>query len=465
MLKKFFFAVCFLQMIGNLFAQSITQKLQKAFTVFASDPQLKHATSSLYVIDAKTGKVVFDKNSLVGLAPASTQKIITSVTAFELLGKDFRYETRFKVLGGQLGAIGGGDPTFGSWRFNSTKDTTLFDEIIKALKNKGIKQVLWLFLWDDETEKKIPGGWIYDDIANYYGAAPHKLNWHENQYDIVFIPGKKTGDDTKIDTAATFFWSNIRNRVKTGPPGSGDRAYAYYLWDTREVLVEGTVPAGVSRFKISGAHKMPSHWFNTMFNEYSKRAGFVTGDSVEYEYVVWPLNSNTQSDYLRSYNSPDYIHYSPTLDSIIYWFNKKSINLYGEALIKTFANKIAGVDNPDTGLALLTNFWKQKGLDKNELNMYDGSGLSPLNRVTTHAQVEILKYARTRDWFPYFYNALPEYNNMKMKSGTISDVKGFCGYHTSKNGKEYIFSFLVNNYNGPSSGLVNKMYRVLDELK
>ena len=28
---------------------------------------------------------------------------------------------------------------------------------------------------------------------------------------------------------------------------------------------------------------------------------------------------------------------SPALDSIIYWFNKKSINLYGEALIKTFA--------------------------------------------------------------------------------------------------------------------------------
>ena len=49
--------------------------------------------ASLYVIDAKTGKVVFDKNSQIGLAPASTQKIITSVTAFELLGKDYRYKT------------------------------------------------------------------------------------------------------------------------------------------------------------------------------------------------------------------------------------------------------------------------------------------------------------------------------------------------------------------------------------
>ena len=30
---------------------------------------------------------------------------------------------------------------------------------------------------------------------------------------------------------------------------------------------------------------------------------------------------------------------------------------------------------------------------------------------------------------------------------------------------EYIFSFLVNNYNGVPSALVNKMYKVLDVLK
>ncbi len=47
----------------------------------------------LYVIDAKTGKVVFDKNSQIGLAGASTQKIFTATTAFELLGKDYRYKT------------------------------------------------------------------------------------------------------------------------------------------------------------------------------------------------------------------------------------------------------------------------------------------------------------------------------------------------------------------------------------
>ena len=158
-------------------------------------------------------------------------------------------------------------------------------------------------------------------------------------------------------------------------------------------------------------------------------------------------------------------HYSPSLDSIIYWFNKKSINLYGEALIKTFAYEMKGFGSTASGVAIVKDFWKQKGIDEHELNISDGSGLSPQNRVTTHAQVEILKYAKAKDWFPSFYNSLPDYNGMTMKSGTIKDVKGFSGYHKAKDGTEYIFSFLVNNYNGSASGLVNKMYKLLDVLK
>ena len=89
-MKKFLFvAGCWLLVAGSS-AQSISPKLQKAFQQFENDSQLKHAISSLYVINAKTGQVVFDKNSQVGLAGASTQKIITASTAFELLGKDYQ---------------------------------------------------------------------------------------------------------------------------------------------------------------------------------------------------------------------------------------------------------------------------------------------------------------------------------------------------------------------------------------
>src|SRR5215510_16027358 len=92
-MKKLFLFVFSLWLVTSSFAQNNSQRIEKAYRQFESDSQLKHAISSLYVINAKTGEVVFDKNSQIGLAPASTQKIITAATAFELLGKDYRYKT------------------------------------------------------------------------------------------------------------------------------------------------------------------------------------------------------------------------------------------------------------------------------------------------------------------------------------------------------------------------------------
>jgi serine-type D-Ala-D-Ala carboxypeptidase/endopeptidase (penicillin-binding protein 4) len=459
-MKKMFLIGGYLLVVIGSYGQTETQKIKEAFQQFETDPQLKHAISSLYVIDAKTGKVVFDKNSQVGLAPASTQKIITSVTAFELLGKEYRYRTVFTGNSQTLYAASFGDPTLGSWRFKQTIDTNFFSAVIKGLQAAGIKSYEKLIVYDDPLDKIPPSGWITEDVGNYYGAGAHIFNWYENQYDLSFIPGKKTGDRAEIDTATTPEWWNILNTCETGLPGSGDNAYIYFIPASSFLAVRGTVPAGVKRFTISGADPFPYRRFFRSFEKYGTTKRFFSGQT-DQSGAIAPWK---QDDSALIKNAV-YTYYSPSLDSIIYWFNKKSINLYGEALIKTFAYEKNGISNTDSGVAIVRNFWKQKGLDKDELNIRDGSGLSPLNRVTTHAQVEILKYAKTKDWFPYFYNALPEYNAMKMKSGTISDVKAFCGYHKAKDGKEYIFSFIVNNYNGTSSAVVNKMYKVLDLLK
>src|SRR6185503_18053206 len=126
---------------------------------------------------------------------------------------------------------------------------------------------------------------------------------------------------------------------------------------------------------------------------------------------------------------------SPPLDSIVYWFMKKSINLYGEALIRTMAYEKTQTGTTEKGVELLRNFWAERGIDKGALNILDGSGLSPQNRVTTDAQVKALQYARTRPWYNSFYYAMPEYNGMKMKSGSIGGARAFAGYHTAKDGK------------------------------
>ena len=458
-MKKLFLVSCCCLVVAGSFAQTINRKLQTAFQQFEADSQLKHAISSLYVIDAATGKIVFDKNSQIGLAPASTQKIITSVTAFELLGKGYKYKTVFTGNSDRLYVAGFGDPTLGSWRYRQTKDSFLFQTFIDGLKKAGITKIKNLIVYDNYTDKILPGGWIYEDLANYYGAGAQNFNWHENQYDITFIPGKKVEDRTKIDTTLTPRWRELINNVKTGATGSGDNAYIYFLPQEEIMSIEGTIPMGVDRFSISGADPSPYKNFSYSFKSYAASVNFLSGD--KNSLMITPAFRFDSAVLKKAI----YTYYSPALDSIIYWFNKKSINLYGEALVKTFAYEKQGYGSTDSGVAIVKKFWKEKGMDEDELNICDGSGLSPLNRVTTHAQVEILKYARSKDWFPYFFDALPEYNGMKMKSGTIRDVKGFCGYQKSKDGKEYIFSFLVNNYNNSAGDLVRKMYKVLDNLK
>jgi serine-type D-Ala-D-Ala carboxypeptidase/endopeptidase (penicillin-binding protein 4) len=472
-MKKLLFVTKFWLLVTGTYSQTVSQNLQKAFQQFETDSQLKHAISSLYVIDAKTGQVVFDKNSQVGLAPASTQKIITSVTAFELLGKDYRYKTEFGYQGsiknrklyGRIYVSGSGDPTLGSWRYESTKELEFTKRIIKAIRGLKIDTAEYVMFVEDRKFEvsNIPDGWIWQDIGNYYGAGAGALNWRENQYDIVLRSGNNIGDNVEIANIRpyNYFSHEIESKATAAAKGSGDNAYIYMPLGNATSVIKGTIPISENRFVISGAIPDPAYEFQNRMMDTVKKTG------IAIVYDGFPM-FNIADDFPTVYSDKGTVfhtEYSPSLDSIIYWFNKKSINLYGEALIKTFAYEKQGFGSTDSGVSIVKKFWKQKGLDEDELNMYDGSGLSPLNRVTTHAQVEILKYAKTKDWFPYFYNALPDYNGMKMKSGTISDVKGFCGYHKAKDGKEYIFSFLVNNYSGKTSGVVGKMYKVLDELK
>lgn len=448
---------CFLPFV--LEAQSVSQKLQNAYVQFEKDPQLSHAISSLYIIDAKNGHVVFDKNSQIGLAPASTQKVITSVTAFELLGKDYKYKTTLNIEGklikeilhGNIIIHGSGDPTLGSWRWDATSEEKVIERFIFAIKKKGIKKINGsIILNTDRWEKQIePDGWIWQDMGNYYGAGSSGFNWRENQFDIFLKSGNKIGDPVEITGTKpdVLYHSKLESELSSAAVGTGDNAYVYMIPE----VIRGTIPVNEKRFTISASmFKAKDEFISTLNNRLA-----INGIIIENQ----PIKTAD--------SKPNIIHteFSPTLDSMIYWFNKKSINLYGEALMKTMAFEKTGFGSYSKAVELVQNFWQERGIDKSALNIYDGSGLSPMNRVTTHAQVAVLNFAKKQVWFPLLINSFPENNGMKMKSGTIRNVKGYTGYHIAKDGSEYIFSFLVNNYNGSSFAIVQKMFKVLDILK
>lgn len=458
-MKKLFIILCTLVLTGISHAQ-ISQRLKTAMNSFNNDNQLKYAISSLYVIDAATGETVFDQNSTVGLAPASTEKIITAATAFDILGTSYTYDTKFGIVsttnGKSLYIDPSGDPALGSWRWDDTKDVAFISRLKKALSDKGITQLESVIInaskWDYET---IPDGWIWQDIGNYYGAGAQPLNWRENQFDLILKSGPNQGDAVSVVKTTPYLYDyNIISKVTSGPKQSGDNSFLYHpSIGSKDGIITGTIPAGQNGYVVAGSIYDPANQFvKTIINNLK---GTVTFTGNDWSMVRKPV---TNVDWV-------YTNSSPKMSSLVYWFLRKSINLYGEALIKALALEKNGKATTDDGIKVLQNHWRSKGIDTDELHLYDGSGLSPQNRVTTHAEVTVLQYAKKQSWFKEYYEAFPLYNNMKMKSGTINRVKGFTGYQKSKDGREYIFSFVVNNYSGTQYSLVRKMYGVLDVLK
>lgn len=451
------------------FAQSPVQKLEQAFQTLQADPQAKYAITSICVLDGVSGKTIFAKNENIGVATASTLKTITSTTAFSLLGKDFQYQTTLAYSGsittdgtlkGNLIIIGGGDPTLGSWRYASSKENLVLSQWVKAIREAGIKKIEGGVIGDDTawSTQQTPDGWIWQDIGNYYGAGASALSWRENQFDLNLRANRSTGDVSVLKAVPAMPYLQIVNELKAGAEGSGDQVYAYLPPLGRSAYLRGTWALGISKSGISAS--LPDPAFDAAFRLQDTLRQLGISSSVEAisgrQLIAEKKTIPAITAKLNSISSPN-------LSQIVFWFNKKSVNLYGEHLLKTLAWKSGKEASTKNGAAVVVNYWAAKGIDRNALNILDGSGLSPGTRVTGSAMANILYQAQREPWFPDFYNSLPENNGMRLKSGTINDVSAFAGYYTDPAGRKYVIVINVNNYSG--SGINKKLFRCLDALK
>lgn len=451
---------------------SLSQKIQWAYERLLSDPQMNYASASLTVLNAENGQVVFSKNGNVGLAPASTLKTVTAATAFHLLGTEFKYETGLAytgtlsangILDGDVLIIGGGDPSLGSWRYDATQTKVVLSKWLEALQKLGIKEIKGSIIADDHLfgTQITPDGWIWQDIGNYYGGGATSLSWYENQFDVYFKPGAKVGDPvTMKQVVPDMPYLKLINEVKTGAAGTGDKVFVYAAPYSDLLYLRGTYALDLTK---PVAPAIPDPAFDVAYRLADTLKD--SGISLKQGITTW-----RRINLERPWSIPNYqIIYSqasPKFSELVYWFNRKSINLYGENFLKTFAWKQGKSITTTDGAAVLKNFWKEKlGIDPNSMNIGDGSGLSPANRITTLTMAKILQSAQKESWYAPFYESLPVYNDMKMKSGSIADVLAYAGYHKNRSGKQLVFSFIINNYNGSTSAIRQKMFKVLDELK
>lgn len=452
---------------GNIDTKEVRAELDK----IKAAAGMRNAQFGFALYDVETGKLLEKERENETLLPASTMKTVTSAAALSILGSEFKFKTVLEhtgnitngVLKGDVVIRGGGDPSLGSERYQWGTDMQSILAIwVKKLREKGIYQIEGDIIGDASIfeDALTPSTWVWSDIGNYYGAGACGLSFNENSYEIFFKPGKTVGSRAVfVRTHPPMPDIEFVNEMRTGSASSGDNGYVYGSQYTFLRYLRGTVPLG-DTFTIKGSIPDPA-----LFTAQCLRQALLT-DSIQVAGKATTLRHLL----LEGKQMPEnrvavYTHQSPPLKDIVYWLNKKSINLYAEHLVKMIGHTLLQDGSNESGTKAISEFWKGKGISVEGLQMNDGSGLSRYNGVTPSQLASMLRSNVAEPWFQDFFHSLPvaglagDPGTLKSmckgtaaegkvcaKSGYISRVRTYAGYVETRSGKRLSFAMMANNY-------------------
>lgn len=433
---------------------------------FFHTKSLKTASYSIYAMDAKTGEIICE-TAQKSLSTASVMKLVTTAVALEILGPDYTFSTSLAysgyidpqngTLNGNLILIGGGDPAFYSSFFEDHyKDC--FEQWIKQLKNSGIKKINGNLLIDlssmDRTS--IPGGWVWEDIGNYYGAGVSALSFGDNLYDIHFSSPKTEGKEVTIKKMnPEIDGLMLENRVRSSAI-PGDHTIVYGAPGSIHQCIEGTIPTGQSDFVVKAAMPDPPLVAGQTFLRKIKENKIQLSGGI----VRFPAEDNTKRTLLCT-------KLSPPLKDLIVPLNKESLNLFAEHLLREIGRKSSGEPSIAKGIEAYHQFCTDQGINTEGFFPVDGSGLSRSNALTSQTLVETLKYVYNSKQRELFLSALPIAGvdgtlrnsfkgtplekNVKAKTGSMARVRSIAGMLETKSKKTILFAILINNFDLTSS--------------
>ncbi len=415
-----------------------------------SDPVLKNASWGFVIYDPKTKKVVSSYNENAALIPASTTKLLTTDTAMDLLGENFRWVTQLEysgnidengVLNGNLYIVGSGDPSLGTGKAGASTYSGLITDFINAMKDNGIKKVagniiIQTALFKENKMNHIPENIVWMEHGNYYLPV-----------------GNTSNIDPRKEKAV----------AKQSNPFNISKAYYYVSPFTKKMAYTDEYSPSDVTTKLPDA---PAYLANNLRANMVKRGIGVTG-KVETR-MVDPNPENRQM--ITSYKSP-------YLKDIVYDTNQRSDNALAEATLRMVGFQRKGDQTLESGRNVVVEHLQSIGFDTSGLNYVDGSGLSRSHSVTPISQVKFLSSLMEQPYFQSYFQSLPiggqsgtlkrmfldsGYGMVHAKTGTLNKVKTLAGYIKTNTGKTLVFSLLVNNYAGSVDMVKTRMERILE---
>lgn len=459
----------------NVFCLNAVGQFDKEFSRALQVIGDEAGVSSL-CINLSNNDTLWDYHSKQSLVPASVLKLVTTATALELLGPDYQYHTTFcysgsivdSVLKGNLIVVGGGDPTFGSSLFKDASPEIICSKVASSLKKKGVKSIEGNIQIVDNFfgHSGLPSARLWEDIGNYYGAAPSALTYRDNTLAIYLSSPSTVGSMCKVvETVPALKDINFECHVYASANKS-DSAYVYGVAGLKDWRIQGAIPVSQSRFLVKAALSNPAFVFGSDLKQFLVKAGLQLNGSVEV----------LKDEFQFSVNKLITID-SPPLRDIITTINVYSNNLFADHLFLTVGKGLKSNSAWDAGGLAVRDFWKSRISTRESLFFYDGSGLSPNNCISASSLVSVLKAESKSRYFNDYYSSLAiggergtlrhlwKTDDVKgrihAKSGSMKGVVAYAGYFYNNNNELCAFSVIVNHSVFPSKTVRGAIERLI----
>jgi serine-type D-Ala-D-Ala carboxypeptidase/endopeptidase (penicillin-binding protein 4) len=469
--------VCFL--VAGTFLCKAQEPLNEFYQVvnnWQNKAKLSNTGIGIAIYDTSNGQELMASAPQVSLAPASIFKVVTTATALEVLGPDYRFKTtlfyagtvRNDTLWGDLQVTGGGDPTLGSMYFEESSD--FMNGWLKALINNHIRVVTGRLVVDSSLYEKIlaPGTWAWEDLGNFYGAVASGLSVYDNQFEIHLKSPVAVGQPVKIlKIKPEIPGLNLQNEVLSSNDNT-DQSFVYGNPEDNYRVFRGTIPKGRADFVVKASMPNPPLVLAGEFRSKMASRGMALKGATVFEKAKPGNTVLTET-------------LSPPLREIIRVTNYESVNLFAEHLLKQLAWRKTGVGTTKDGCEFIVSFWGDKGMEKDGFFMADGSGLSRFDGITARQMCFILNYMKTKSAYSdEFVKSLPTAGNgtlsgfnpeyfpngcLRAKSGSMTRVRCYAGYLTTAGGRQLSFAVMLNNFSCTMKEATHKIEELLVEIR
>jgi D-alanyl-D-alanine carboxypeptidase/D-alanyl-D-alanine-endopeptidase (penicillin-binding protein 4) len=413
------------------------EDLAKQIESVINGSDYKQARWGILVVDAQTGKTIYEHDADRLFLPASTTKLYSCAAALDALGPDHRFETPVYRQGevkdgrlhGDLILVASGDLTLGgrtdaSGRMAYTNHDHIYangqtraeltntdplaglKELARQIKAAGITRVSGDVLIDDRLFARATGS----------GSGPGLLTpiiVNDNVVDAVITPAEKAGEPAVVRMRPETAYIRMDAQVATV---AEDKPVRLTIEDVggNAFTIHGQIPVKAKPWvRIYPVHD-PAAFARALFIGTLRQEGVAVDTSpLQPPHAELPPRDRydklTRVAFLTS----------PPFSEAIKVTLKVSHNLYASTLPLLVAVK-HGKRTLADGLHLQRKFLADCGVPVDTISFGGGAGGANADSVTPRATVKLLQAMAKRPDYPAFRTALP----ILGVDGTLHDAVG-----------------------------------------